>query len=104
MTAGLPPALRSTHISGLRREAADRGTDTTRGNRQTILNMRSGIRLHRWILLRPPGRATGLRQGDVANVTMAAPDAHRAKEFYEAVLQVPFSPAHPGTGVITRTM
>ena len=27
---------------------------------------------------------------------MMAPDAHRAKEFYEAVLQVPFSPAHPG--------
>ena len=52
---------------------------------------------HRWILLRPPARATGLRQGDVANVTMVAPDANRAKEFYEAVLGVPFSPAHPGT-------
>jgi predicted enzyme related to lactoylglutathione lyase len=24
------------------------------------------------------------------------PDEHRAKEFYEAVLQVPFSPGHPG--------
>jgi predicted enzyme related to lactoylglutathione lyase len=24
------------------------------------------------------------------------PDAHRAKEFYEAVLQVPFPPGHPG--------
>ena len=51
---------------------------------------------HRWMLLRPPARATRLRQGDVANVTMVAPDAHRAKKFYEAVLQVPFSPAHPG--------
>jgi uncharacterized glyoxalase superfamily protein PhnB len=51
---------------------------------------------HRWILLRPPARATRLRQGDVANVTMAARDAQRAKEFYQAVLQVPFSPGHPG--------
>jgi uncharacterized glyoxalase superfamily protein PhnB len=52
---------------------------------------------HRWILLRRPAWATRLRQGDVANVTMAARDAHRAMEFYEAVLQVPFSPGHPGT-------
>lgn len=51
---------------------------------------------HRWMLLRPPARATRLRQGDVANVTMTARDAHRAKEFYEAVLQVPFSSGHPG--------
>jgi predicted enzyme related to lactoylglutathione lyase len=27
---------------------------------------------------------------------MLAPDADRAKEFYEAVLQVPFSSGHPG--------
>ena len=52
---------------------------------------------HRWILLRRPAQVTRLRQGDVANVTIRAPDAHRAKEFYEAVLQVPFSPGHPGT-------
>lgn len=52
---------------------------------------------HRWILLRQPARASWLRQGDVANVTMAAPDADRAKDFYEAVLQVPFAPGHPGT-------
>jgi len=52
---------------------------------------------HRWMLLRPPARATRLRQGDVANVTMTARDAHRAKEFYEAVLRVPFSSGHPGT-------
>src|SRR5215472_10127052 len=37
-----------------------------------------------------------LRQGDVANVTMVARDAHGAKEFYEAVLQVPFSSGHRG--------
>jgi uncharacterized glyoxalase superfamily protein PhnB len=51
---------------------------------------------HRWILLRPPARATRLRQGDVANVTMARRDGQRAREFYEAVLQVPFSSGHPG--------
>jgi len=63
---------------------------------------------HRWMLLRPPPRAglarptdpdrppVRLRQGDVANVTMVARDAHRAKAFYEAVLQVPFSSGHPG--------
>jgi uncharacterized glyoxalase superfamily protein PhnB len=51
---------------------------------------------HRWILLGRPARTTRLRQGDVANVTMVTRDAHRAKEFYEAVLQVPFSAGHPG--------
>jgi uncharacterized glyoxalase superfamily protein PhnB len=51
---------------------------------------------HRWILLRPPAHVTRLSQGDVANVTMAARDAHRAMEFYQAVLQVPFSSGHPG--------
>ena len=51
---------------------------------------------HRWILLRRPWRATRPRQGDVANVTILAPDTGRAKEFYEAVLQVPFSSGHPG--------
>jgi predicted enzyme related to lactoylglutathione lyase len=51
---------------------------------------------HRWMLRRPPARATRLRQGDVANVTMTARDVNRAKAFYEAVLQVPFSEGHPG--------
>jgi uncharacterized glyoxalase superfamily protein PhnB len=51
---------------------------------------------HRWMLLRPPARATRMRQGDVANVTMVARDPHQAKEFYEAVLRVPFSSGHPG--------
>jgi uncharacterized glyoxalase superfamily protein PhnB len=51
---------------------------------------------HRWMLLRPPARAAKLRQGDVANATMVARDTHRAKEFYEAVLRVPFSSGHPG--------
>ena len=51
---------------------------------------------HRWMLLRRPAQIARLHQGDVANVTMAARDSQRAKEFYEAVLQVPFSPGHPG--------
>jgi predicted enzyme related to lactoylglutathione lyase len=51
---------------------------------------------HRWILLRRPAQVTRLRQGDVANVTIAAPDPNLAREFYEAVLQVPFSSSHPG--------
>ncbi len=58
---------------------------------------------HRWMLLRPPTRDTGLRQGDVANVTMVARDAHQAKEFYQAVLQVPFSSGHPGTWRTDKT-
>ena len=51
---------------------------------------------HRWILLRGSTRGAALRQGDVANVTIMARDADRAKEFYEVVLGVPFSPGHPG--------
>ena len=51
---------------------------------------------HRWMLLRPPAGSTRLRQGDIANVTMTARDTQRAREFYEAVLQVPFAPGHPG--------
>jgi predicted enzyme related to lactoylglutathione lyase len=57
---------------------------------------------HRWMLLRPPARATRLRQGDVANVTMVARDARQAREFYEAVLRVPFSSGHPARGAPTR--
>jgi uncharacterized glyoxalase superfamily protein PhnB len=51
---------------------------------------------HRWALLRPPAGATRLRQGDVAHVTMRTSDVRRAKDFYEAVLQVPFTAGHPG--------
>jgi uncharacterized glyoxalase superfamily protein PhnB len=51
---------------------------------------------HRWILRRPPAGATRLRQGDVASVTMKVRDVNRAKEFYAAVLQVPFAENHPG--------
>jgi uncharacterized glyoxalase superfamily protein PhnB len=46
---------------------------------------------HRWLLNRLPGDATRLRQGDIVRVSMVTPDADRAREFYEAVLQVPFT-------------
>ncbi|HEY0448829.1 VOC family protein [Actinophytocola sp.] len=46
---------------------------------------------HRWLLLRPPARATRFRQGDVARVTMIAADPGRTKAFYESVLQLPFT-------------
>jgi predicted enzyme related to lactoylglutathione lyase len=58
---------------------------------------------HRWILLRPPADATRLRQGDTANVTVTADDTDRAKEFYQAVLQVPFESAHHGMWRTTET-
>ena len=51
---------------------------------------------HRWMLRRPPTRGAGPGYSDVANVTMLARDAHRAMEFYQAVLRVPFSSGHPG--------
>jgi uncharacterized glyoxalase superfamily protein PhnB len=51
---------------------------------------------HRWILLRRPATATRLRQGDVANVAMMVRDSGQARDFYQAVLQVPFSSGHPG--------
>ena len=52
---------------------------------------------HRWLLLRPQARSSRLSQGDVAHVTMTARDPDRARVFYEHVLQIPFSSAHPGT-------
>jgi uncharacterized glyoxalase superfamily protein PhnB len=52
---------------------------------------------HRWMLNKPPRSATRLRQGDIAHVTMVTPDTERARDFYQAVLQVPFEPgATPG--------
>jgi uncharacterized glyoxalase superfamily protein PhnB len=55
---------------------------------------------HRWLLLRPPANTTRLRHGDVARVTMMPPDADRAKDFYSAVLELPFTPGRtPGTWI-----
>ncbi|HEX2134146.1 MAG TPA: VOC family protein [Actinophytocola sp.] len=55
---------------------------------------------HRWMLNTPPARATRLRQGDVARVTVVTPDVERARTFYEAVLEVPFAPGSvPGAWV-----
>lgn len=47
---------------------------------------------HRWLLLRPPARATRYRQGDAVRITMVTPNSLRAKEFYQSVLGVPFAP------------
>lgn len=47
---------------------------------------------HRWLLLQPPRGATRLRQGDVVRATIVTPDTVRAREFYEAVLQIPLTP------------
>jgi len=51
---------------------------------------------HRWILLRPAAQESGEPAAQIANVTMVTLDAQRTKEFYEAVLQVPFTAAHRG--------
>ena len=40
---------------------------------------------HRWMLLRPPGRATRKVPGDVSYVTMVVADDEAAKEFYGAL-------------------
>lgn len=41
---------------------------------------------HRWMLNRPPSRATRQRHGDVAYITVRLPNDENAKEFYGAVL------------------
>ena len=103
------PDSPATHSHSLHLEIADVDATTERARRSGASVEREPVDQpygrssviidpfgHRWILLRPPARATRLRQGDIANVTMVARDAHRAREFYEAVLQVPFSPGHRG--------
>jgi uncharacterized glyoxalase superfamily protein PhnB len=40
---------------------------------------------HRWMLLKPPGRATRHRHGDVSYVTMVVADDEATKSFYGAV-------------------
>lgn len=55
---------------------------------------------HRWMILQPPPNATRRRHGDIARVTMMSQDADRAKNFYETVLGLPFTPGRtPGTWV-----
>jgi predicted enzyme related to lactoylglutathione lyase len=96
-----------SHTLHLEVDDVDASTERARGNGASVEREpadqpygRSAVIVdpfgHRWIFLRSPGRATGLRQGDVANVTMVTRDAHRAMEFYEAVLRVPFTAGHPG--------
>jgi uncharacterized glyoxalase superfamily protein PhnB len=47
---------------------------------------------HRWMVNTLPARATRSRPGDVAYVTLAVPDAERAKDFYGSVLGWSFAP------------
>lgn len=47
---------------------------------------------HRWMVTTPPARATRARHGDAAYLTIAAPDADRAVDFYGAVLEWVFTP------------
>lgn len=47
---------------------------------------------HRWMVNKPPPGATRQRQGDIVHVTMVTADTERARDFYQAVLQVPFEP------------
>jgi len=46
---------------------------------------------HRWMVQTPPARATRTRHGDIGYVTIGAPEAERAKDFYGAVLGWRFS-------------
>lgn len=50
----------------------------------------------RWAMPRPP--ANGVRQGDVAYLVFAVPDASRARAFYENVLGWQFSPGRSQDG------
>lgn len=47
---------------------------------------------HRWMVTTYPRRATRYRHGDVGHLTVAVPDADRAREFYGAVLGWQFTP------------
>jgi uncharacterized glyoxalase superfamily protein PhnB len=47
---------------------------------------------HRWMLNKPPARASRQRHGDIGYVTMVVPDDQRALDFYGGVLGWRFSP------------
>jgi predicted enzyme related to lactoylglutathione lyase len=80
--------LQMSDVDGTTRRAAARGasverepTDQPYGRGSVIVDPFG----HRWMLLRPPGRATRKADGDVSYVTMVVADDEAAKEFYGAV-------------------
>lgn len=81
--------------------ALDRGAQLTRPVADEPFG-RSGVILdpfgHRWMVVTPPTSASRSRHGDIAYVTMAVPDAQRAKDFYGAVLGWRFSPGSVDQG------
>jgi uncharacterized glyoxalase superfamily protein PhnB len=53
---------------------------------------------HRWMVHTPPARATRVRQGDLAYVTIAVRDAERSKDLFQAVLGWRFEPGSVDQG------
>jgi len=80
--------LQVSDVDGTTRRAAERGatverepTDQPYGRGSVIVDPFG----HRWMLLRPPGRATRHGHGEISYVTMVVADDEAAKEFYGAV-------------------
>jgi uncharacterized glyoxalase superfamily protein PhnB len=93
-----PPEPPSTHshtlhlqvseVDELTRRAVARGATLERPPRDQPYGRGSVIVDpfgHRWVLLRPPGRASRHRHGDISYTTMVVADDERAKRFYGAV-------------------
>jgi uncharacterized glyoxalase superfamily protein PhnB len=80
--------LQVDDVDATTRLAAERGATVERTPRDEPYGRRSVIvdpYGHRWMLLRPPGRATRHGHGDVSYVTMVVADDEAAKDFYGAV-------------------
>jgi uncharacterized glyoxalase superfamily protein PhnB len=89
-----PPAhshtlhLQVSDVDGTTRKAAGRGATVEREPKDEPYG-RGAVIVdpfgHRWMLIRPPGRATRHRHGDISYTTMVVADEERAKAFYGAV-------------------
>ncbi len=80
--------LQVSDVDDVTRRAVARGATVERPPRDQPYG-RSSVIVdpfgHRWMLLKPPGRATRHRHGDVSYVTMVVGDDERTKRFYGAV-------------------
>jgi uncharacterized glyoxalase superfamily protein PhnB len=80
--------LQVSDVDATVRRAAARGASVEREPVDQPYG-RSGVIIdpfgHRWILLKPPGRATRHRHGDISYTTMVVADDERAKAFYGTV-------------------